>query len=142
MNYRIVVDTNVIVSAVLNPEGKPAAVLDTVIEGDCLLILSEAILEEVRRVFSYGKIKKVCLKNDISQPEINAFIETLSDISLLVPGELELDIIKADPADNIFLTCAVEGKADFLVTGDHHLSELGTYQTIQILSPTDFLRYL
>ena len=142
MNYRIVIDTNVVVSAVLSPKGKPAAVIDLVIDGDFLLILSEAILEEVRRVFSYSKIKKLCLKNGISQPEINTLVETLSDISFLVPGKLELDIIKSDPADNKFLACAVEGKADFLVSGNHHLTELGTYQTIQILTPTDFLLQL
>lgn len=142
MNYRVVVDTNVVVSAVLNPKGKPAVVFDTVIDGDFLLIVSEAILEEVRRVFSYDKIKKLCLKNGISQPEINTFVETLSDISFLVPGKLRLDIIKSDPADNKFLACAVEGQADFLVSGDHHLTELGTYQTIQIMPPADFLLQL
>ena len=142
MNYRIVVDTNVIVSAVLNPKSKPAVIIDAVINGDLFLISSDAIFEEVRRVFSYGKIKRLLRENEITQTEINTFIETLSDLSFLVPGKLRLYIVKSDPADNKFLSCAAEGKADFIVSGNHNLTELETYQNIQILSPTDFLSHL
>ncbi len=139
MNYRIVVDTNVIVSAVINPKGKPAAVLDAVVGGELLLVVSDAILEEVQHVFSYTKIEKLLKKHGVTQREINTLLQTLSDISFFVPGTRELNIVERDPADNKFLACAVEGNADFLVSGDHHLTELNKYESIQILTPTDFV---
>jgi putative PIN family toxin of toxin-antitoxin system len=142
MNFRVVVDTNVIVSAVLNPKGKPAAVLDAIVDGDLLLIVSDAILEEVRHVFSYSKIERLLHKHGVIQQEIEELIETLSDISIFVPGKVALNIVESDPADNKFLACAVEGNADFLVSGDHHLTELEKYENIQILTPTDFVNLI
>jgi putative PIN family toxin of toxin-antitoxin system len=139
MNYRIVVDTNVIVSAIINPKGKPAAVLDAVVGGELLLVVSDAILEEVQHVFSYTKVEKLLNKHGVTQREINTLLETLSDISFFVPGKLELNIVESDPEDNKFIACAVEGNADFLVSGDHHLIELNKYENIQILTPTDFV---
>jgi predicted nucleic acid-binding protein len=64
-------------------------------------------------------------------------LQTLSDISFFVPGKLELNIVESDPEDNKFIACAVEGNADFLISGDHHLIELNKYENIQILTPTD-----
>jgi putative PIN family toxin of toxin-antitoxin system len=142
MNYRIVVDTNVVVSAVLNPKGTPSAILDAVVDGDILLILSDAILEEVRNVFSYRKIEKLLEKRGITQQEIDTLLETLIDISIFVPGELELNIVENDPADNKFMACAMEGNADFLVSGDHHLTELGAYQSVQVVTPVQFLEII
>jgi putative PIN family toxin of toxin-antitoxin system len=137
MNYRIGVDTNVIVSAIINPKGKPAALLDGVVGGELLLVVSDAILEEVQHVFSYTKIKKLLNKQGVTQREINMLLQTLSDISFFVPGKLELNIVESDPEDNKFIACAVEGNADFLISGDHHLIELNNYENIQILTPTD-----
>lgn len=142
MNYRVVIDTNVIVSAVLNPKGKPAAILDAIVDGELLLILSDAILEEVRHVFTYSKIENLLQKNGITQRETNTLIDTLGDMALFVPGNLELNIVEDDPADNKFVACAIEGNADFLISGDHHLTELGTYEGIQILTPDEFLSQL
>jgi len=76
------------------------------------------MLEEVRRVFSYEKIKKMLRKNRVTQADIDTYLETLSNLSVLVPGKLTLDIVKNDPANNKFLASAVEGDADFLISGD------------------------
>jgi len=42
----------------------------------------------------------------------------------------------------MFLVCAVEGKADFIISGDNHLLDVGTYQGIQILTPREFVKQL
>ncbi len=52
----------------------------------------------------------------------------------------KIDIIKKDPTDNIFLACAKDGKADYIVSGDHHLLDLKIFLQTLIVSPKEFLR--
>jgi len=58
------------------------------------------------------------------------------------PRALTLTVIRDDPADNRYLECAVEGEADFLVTGDRLLLNLSEYQDVKILTPCAFLEVL
>lgn len=57
----------------------------------------------------------------------------------IVEGEEIVDVIKDDPADNKYLACAYEGEADYIVSGDHHLLDLGSYQGIDIIKAREFL---
>lgn len=50
-----------------------------------------------------------------------------------------LNVIKDDPTDNIFLNCAVDGKADYLISGDAHLLNIKKYKRIKILTAKEFL---
>lgn len=50
-----------------------------------------------------------------------------------------LDVVKEDPSDNRILECAVASGSDYLVTGDHHLLQLGSYSGIRIMNVSDFL---
>ena len=52
---------------------------------------------------------------------------------------MKVEEIKDDPEDNKYLSAAVEGKADFIVSGDHHLKDLKTFHGIRILDPSTFL---
>ena len=139
MNYRIVLDTNVLVSAVLNKQDAPAAIVNAVINGDYSLISSPAILEEALRVFSYPKIRQLLQKNRVSSQEIETFIHQIAGICIIVPGKLQIDAVQKDISDNMFLSCAIEGKADFIVSGDHHLTELKNFHKIPILPPAEFI---
>ncbi len=139
MSYRIVVDTNILVSAVLKKQSRPAAIIDAVINGGLLLISSHAILKGARRVFSYPKLQILLKKNQVTGKEIDNYIDAISKLAILVPGKLKLDVIKNDPSDNEFLICAVEGQADFIVSGDRHLTDIKLFQDIQIINPAEFL---
>jgi hypothetical protein len=55
---------------------------------------------------------------------------------------MKVEEIKDDPEDNKYLAAAAEGKADFIISGDHHLRELGIFRGIRILSPSMFLKLL
>ncbi len=57
-----------------------------------------------------------------------------------VSPTVKLDVIKADPKDNIILECAVAGNADYIVSGDKHLLDLKEFSGIKILKPAEFLR--
>ena len=55
---------------------------------------------------------------------------------------MRVNVIKRDLSDNKFLEAALEAKADFIITGDHHLLELREFRGVKILSPSDFLKLL
>jgi uncharacterized protein len=134
---RAVLDANQYVSALLKPRSNPARVIELVHEGQMTLLVSPAILDEVRRVLTYPKLKKL---HGRSSQEIDGFLGKLMKVALLTPGILSVSAVKDDPSDDIYLACAVEGKADFIVSGDHHLTELKVFQSIRIVSPAAFLK--
>jgi len=53
---------------------------------------------------------------------------------------MRVNVIERDPSDNKFLEAALEAKADFIITGDHHLLELREFRGVKILSPSEFLK--
>lgn len=136
---RAVLDANVFVSAVLNPRGIPAKVLDAWRAEQFHLILSEAILEEIARVLLYPKIAR---RHRWPEARIQAFVEELAHLALVTPGLLKLTLIPEDPADTRYLECAVEGEAEYLVSGDQHLLRVGEYLGTRILTPKEFFSSL
>jgi putative PIN family toxin of toxin-antitoxin system len=139
---RIVIDTNILVSAILTPEGNPAKILKLVLEGKLNLIISPAILEETRQVFNYPKLVMLMEKNNITRQEVYGFLDKMSRVALITPGKLEINAIPEDPADNKIIACALEGNADFIISGDHHLTDLKIFQGIKIVGPAAFLKSL
>ena len=87
-------------------------------------------------MFLYPKLRKLHRR---TPKEIDQFLKKTIRISLIVPGNTVITEIKADPEDNKYLTAAVEGKADFIISGDSHLKNLKTFQGIRILDPASFL---
>lgn len=71
---RIVIDTNLLVSAILTPGGNPAKILKLVLEGKLNLIISQAILEEARQVFNYPKLVKLFLMIILLYPFLSQLI--------------------------------------------------------------------
>ncbi|MFH0787136.1 MAG: putative toxin-antitoxin system toxin component, PIN family [Pseudomonadota bacterium] len=137
---RLVLDTNVLVSAILNPRGKPAFILKLALRGVVELVISRAIIEEMNKVLHYPRLIKLLKKNRVSIEEIEAFIKNIDTIAEITKRELVLDLIKDDPTDNIILACAVEGGADFIISGDSHLLGLESFEEIEIVAPATFLK--
>lgn len=136
---RIVVDANVFVSAILTPDSTSARVLDLVRENKVELLLSEAILLEIRRVLEYPKIAK---RHKRSREELKTLMDEYIRFATMTPGRKMVRVVKEDPDDDRYLECAVEGKADFIVSGDRHLKDLKTFQGIPIVDPGTFLKSL
>jgi len=129
----------VFISGVLSPHGVPARLLAAWRAGEFLLVLSPAILAEIGRVLSYPRI---VTRHGWSERQRVTFLEDLEHLAVLTPGATRLRAIEADPADNRYLECAVEGEADCIVSGDAHLLGLGIFRGIEILSPAAFLEIL
>ena len=133
---KVVLDATIFVSAVLKPHSDLAKIFGLVREDKIKLILSEDILSEIRAVLLYPKIKK---RHRRTQKEIDEFLNKASQASILAQGRIEPDEITEDPADNKYLSAALETKADFIVSGDHHLKDLKVFEGIRILDPSAFL---
>jgi len=136
---KIVLDTNVFVSALINTHGKPAQILNYVFENKIRLFASPSIIEELQPVLSYPKLVK---RHGLEKQELKEFISDLLSIMSLVEGKKAIELIVEDPAHNNYLSCAVDAKADFIVSGDTHLLNLGEYEGTQIITPTQFLGVL
>jgi putative PIN family toxin of toxin-antitoxin system len=134
---RVVLDADIFVSAVLNPSSNPGHILELVRQNAVQLLLSPDILTEVKAVLLYPRLVKL---HHRSPKWIKTFLNELTALAELTPGELVVDAIKDDPSDNIYLACAVEGKADFIISGDKHLKNLKHFRNIPIVEPVAFLR--
>ncbi len=139
---RIVLDTNLLVSAILTPQGTPAFILEHALKGTFTLIVSHGIIKEIRRVFQYPKLIKLLKRNKITSQEIDGFIEKMLKVAVITPGQVRIREIQDDPPDNRFLECAVEGQADFIISGDHHLKNLEVFQGIRIVDPATFVELI
>lgn len=137
---RVVLDTNVIVSGALTTHGPPAMILNAWHKNRFLLITSEAIITEVKEVLNDSILRR-------SYPHLTAgrvgrLINLLRNQSIIVPGKLALSFVKGDPGDDVFFTAALEGSADFIVSGDKAVLEVGSFQGIRVVSPSAFARQL
>ncbi len=92
---------------------------------------------EIARVLTYPKIRKRLCASD---EELHTFLQLLGSVAIITPGTLNMPPLEADPDDTKYLICAIEGHADFIVSGDHHLTDLTMYRGIRIVTPADFLQ--
>lgn len=139
---RVVLDTNVLVSALLTPDSPPAEILESVLEGRLRIIISPAIIREIGVVFQYPRLKKTMQKHRLSAEEVEEAIFKILKVAIITPGEKIIQGVSRDPADDLILSCAAEGQADFVISGDKDLTELGSFEGIRIMEPANFLQLI
>ena len=100
-----------------------------------------AALKAIRRELGYPKIAARLEKHQVSKDEVEVFLEKITQAAHLTPGILQVDAVQDDTADNEILACALEGEADFIISGDHHLTDLKSFQGIRIVDPATFLGF-
>ncbi|OGR25161.1 MAG: putative toxin-antitoxin system toxin component, PIN family [Desulfobacca sp. RBG_16_60_12] len=127
---KVVLDTNVIVSGLNFPTSNPAKILLLVASGEIANLTSIHILNETKRIL----VDKFCWKGN----EVEAAEVWLKTFSKSVNPKGRITVID-DESDNRILECAIEGQADFIISGDHHLTDLENYQGIKIVNPATFL---
>lgn len=128
---RVVVDTNVLVSGILRPAGPPGHILDLVLTRRVTLLVSSAVLSEYREVLSreeFGFPKR-------SVDDLLHFIEAYAEKVIAAGRTLSLP----DPQDTAFLLCAIEGRADFLITGNKKHFPASVCKPIRVGSTSEFL---
>ncbi len=127
---RVVLDTNIIVSACLTPAGSSATIVALVLAGAISLVLSESVLWEYREVLARPKFS-------LQAHRASLLLEGLTDAAVIVKP-VDIVSICPDDGDNRVLECALAGAAGFVVTGNlkHFPSEFGD---VRIRSPREFL---
>ena len=134
---RVVLDTNVIVSAHLIGASKSGRILFLAEAGIIEVYISPPILRELEATLLSPKLMKI---HKETPKQVRHAIRLLKEFAQMTPGTIEVDVVKADPDDNKILACAIEGAVDFIISGDHHLTDLKEYRNIRIMSPDAFLQ--
>ena len=131
-SQRFVLDTNVIVSALLLPGSKPRIALDRALDIGKVLV-SIPVLIELEGVLSRSKFDRYLLEDERKE-FLGALIKEAEIIEIT-----ERITACRDPRDDKFLELTVSGRADSLITGDPDLLVLHPYRDISILRPAEFL---
>ena len=135
---RVILDANIYISAILKPDGRQANLVKKGFDGDFEIVISESIFLEICRVLEYPRIAQ---KIPLKPPQVKKFLEHLSFTATWTADEVLVKACK-DPDDDIYLACAQESQADFLVSGDHYLLEMKKFGETVILTSREFLEKL
>ena len=127
---RVVFDTNVLISALIKPGGTSDLCLRMTREGAIQSLISHTMLDELRRTVRTLKFET---------ERAGSFIRGIENHSQIIETRVALHVIKADPSDDRILECAVEGKADAIISGDCHLLVLKSFRNIPILTVREFV---
>jgi uncharacterized protein len=130
---KVILDTNVIVSAFLKAESNPALILTLCLEGSLTVCLSETIWQEYRGVLRREKFR------GLDQESIEKLLPVIKQQALWVFPRIPINILSSDPADNKFLECALESQADYLITGNTKHFPLKKFHGTRIITPRDFI---
>lgn len=134
MTVRVVLDANVLVSALISMRGAPVRVVALWEAGAVEVAMSPATWDELTRVLRYPRLQRY-----LPQDAVERLLRELPRHVVWVEPTATIEVIERDPSDNRYLECAVAAGASYLVTGDEHLLALGSYGGIEILSPAGFV---
>jgi putative PIN family toxin of toxin-antitoxin system len=133
---RVVLDTNLLVSYLLTQGMTISRIIDSWENGDIAVLCSPAIFEELVEVVQRPRLRQ----HMTASPQ--ALIDLLLAEAIQTPGKLTMAGANRDPKDDKFLECALEGEADYIVTGDEDLLTLTQFHGIPIVRPFDFVKML
>jgi uncharacterized protein len=127
---KVVLDTNVLISALIFVGGLPEQIYALALEGEIDLVTSSPLLVELARVLA--------VKFGWARSRIDRALTQVLRVADLVEPTATINEVRADPADNRVLAAAAEGKAEVIVSGDRHLLRLKAWRSISIESPAAF----
>lgn len=129
---KIVLDTNVLVSALLKDKSLPAFILAMARQKLITVCLSKGIFEEYEAVLNREKFRSI-------RKEVGPLLTSLRKGAVWVSPKERIEEIVDDPEDNKFLECAHESQADYLITGNTKHFPFKKFRKTRIVSPKDFI---
>lgn len=131
---RVVLDTNILVSALIAPSGNPAAIYNAWEQGKFTLLTCAGLLDELRATLQKPRIAEL-IKPHKAGRMVNQIRKLAEDV-----GPLPRVKRSPDPSDNFLLALAEASKADYLVTGDKSgLLALASHKSTQLIAARDFV---
>jgi uncharacterized protein len=134
---RIVIDTNTWISGLLW-QGPPWRLLRLAERNEVEICIAYPMLLELEEVLAYDRLQPRLNQLQQTRAQLVAYalsLSTVFDVSRAGVTPIVVD----DPDDDIFVLCTLEAGADYLVTGDKHLLNLGAYLTVKIVTVAQFL---
>ena len=122
---RVVLDTNVLVSALID-DGKPRKLVLELLDKNTV-ILSRQMFAELADVISRDKFT-------VTSSQVDRFVSSLVRMSKMVADNARFKVLSEDPDDDVVLNTAYTGRAEFIVTGDRHLLKLGQFKKTKIIN--------
>ena len=133
---KAVIDVNLFVSAVISKKGNPAKLLQLWRGRAFLVVISEQMIEELERVLRYPRVRT---KYNLKDEDIGLAVGLIKKFAIVLPDLIKLNVIKEDHDDNKVLACALAAQADYIVSGDNHLLDLGVFENIPIVTVKGFI---
>lgn len=134
---RVVLDTSVLVSTVLFPDGVPAQVFKAWRAHCYSLFTTPGILKELAQTLGYPRIRR---RYDVTDRKVDEMIALLREFAVFVPGLADVsESALRDPDDRMILSACIEARAHVLVSSDKDLLVLGAYRDTEIVTPRQFL---
>lgn len=134
---RVTLDTNVLVSAFISKRGYSADILDLItIFEEIYLVLSDEILEEFREVMNREEVR---VRFAYTQADITKFEEAIRAVAEVATIRSNYRVVDEDPDDDMVINTALDGHADYIVSGNRHLKKLRRFRGIRIVSPKAFM---
>jgi len=131
-----VIDTNLFISGLFGQNTTTAQLQELWVQQQFQLGTSLEVMKEVSRVLQYPKVKKRLIDDDEA---IRRFFRLVFRKAIVARDDFQTDRIVDDPTDNKFLACALEIKADYIVSGDNHLLSLKHFHRTQIVDAKAFI---
>jgi uncharacterized protein len=128
---RVTADINIVVSGLNFPDGHPNKLLELARAGDIELAVSAAILDEMTDVLTR--------QFDWPEPDILEARRQFGLFAKHVAPTEAVQAVKDDPDDNAILECAIAAGSQYIVSGDRHLLQMGTFRSIPVLKVAAFL---
>lgn len=116
--------------------GSPASIIGSAEADRIRIVVSEEIVREISRILAYPRLREIYEGAGITREEL---MEAVLRIGKMVEVKTRINLVTEDPDDNKFLECAIDGHADYIVSGDEHLLKIKVYKGIRILSVKQFL---
>ena len=132
---RVVVDTNILIRALIKPQGTVGPVLSRLRNDEYILVYSAPMLDELIEKLALPRIRH---KYHLEKAQIEALVALISLRSVLVIPDRKVKACR-DPDDDMFIEAALTGGAEYVVTGDTDLLTLKRFETVRFVTPRTFL---
>ena len=130
---RVLVDTNVLVSALIG-RGKPKELVKLAAAGKLDLLISKEIVQEFLEITADPKIRRYVDRSDITN-----FLALISSVATFVQVRSRFRVVKGDPDDDKVVRAAYDGRASYIVSGDRHLLKIKKAKGIRIVTAGEIL---
>ena len=133
-SVKIVLDTNIVISAAISRDGNPACIFELFLEGKIINYTTEEIIKELEEV-----MKRPFFKDMIDEDYRKFILDNFKNLSIVVQLVFDDKAVLKDEKDNKFINCALSAEVGVIVSGDKHLLELRNYKGIDVLNARLFL---